>query len=335
MSLVPLLTTSSGGRTMAARTLPSTPLTATFDGAHSVYATDMDGDGDMDVLGAACFADDITWWENDGSESFTRHTIDGDFDGASPCTPPTWTATGIWMSWAQPVRPMTSPGGRTMAARALPSTPLTAISTAHTRYTPPMWTATGIWMFWAQPGMPTTSPGGRTTAARTLPSTPLMAISTAPSPCTPPTWMATGMWMSWARPSPADDITWWENDGSENFTEHTIDDNFSGATPCTPPTWTATGMWMSWVQPTMPMTSPGGRTMAARALPSTPLLTISMAQARCMPPTWTATGTWMCSVRLRGCRRGRLVGTGPATHGGVSPLTIKECRPTGIGTRAR
>ncbi|SVC08104.1 uncharacterized protein METZ01_LOCUS260958, partial [marine metagenome] len=31
--------------------------------------------------GAARRDDDVTWWENDGSESFTEHTIDGDFDG--------------------------------------------------------------------------------------------------------------------------------------------------------------------------------------------------------------------------------------------------------------
>jgi len=36
----------------------------------------------VDVLGAANSADDITWWENDGSENFTGHTIDGDFNGA-------------------------------------------------------------------------------------------------------------------------------------------------------------------------------------------------------------------------------------------------------------
>ena len=49
----------------------------------SVAIADLDGDGDMDVLGAANGADDITWWENDGSESFTEHTIDGSFNGAS------------------------------------------------------------------------------------------------------------------------------------------------------------------------------------------------------------------------------------------------------------
>lgn len=48
-----------------------------------IYAIDMDGDTDMDIVGAAWNLDDIRWWENDGSESFTLHTIDGNFDGAS------------------------------------------------------------------------------------------------------------------------------------------------------------------------------------------------------------------------------------------------------------
>jgi len=38
-----------------------------FYGAYSMYATDVDGDEDVDVLGAAYLANDITWWENDGS----------------------------------------------------------------------------------------------------------------------------------------------------------------------------------------------------------------------------------------------------------------------------
>ena len=55
-----------------------------FNGASSVYSTDVDGDGDADVLGAGFFCDDITWWENiDGTgTAWEEHTVDGDFDGA-------------------------------------------------------------------------------------------------------------------------------------------------------------------------------------------------------------------------------------------------------------
>ena len=55
-----------------------------FGGALSVYAADLDGDGDTDVLGAASTDHDITWWENtagDGS-AWNESTIEGDFAGA-------------------------------------------------------------------------------------------------------------------------------------------------------------------------------------------------------------------------------------------------------------
>jgi hypothetical protein len=55
-----------------------------FNAATSVYAQDVDGDGDMDVLGSAYAVHDITWWENDDGSgtSWTEHTVDGDFNGA-------------------------------------------------------------------------------------------------------------------------------------------------------------------------------------------------------------------------------------------------------------
>ncbi len=55
-----------------------------FGFASSVYAADVDGDGDMDVLGVADSADDITWWENTAGDGtvWIEHTVDGDFDGA-------------------------------------------------------------------------------------------------------------------------------------------------------------------------------------------------------------------------------------------------------------
>jgi hypothetical protein len=57
---------------------------ASFDGARSVYSSDVDGDGDIDVLGAGFSATEITWWENlDGSGVFwTEHIIDDNFFGA-------------------------------------------------------------------------------------------------------------------------------------------------------------------------------------------------------------------------------------------------------------
>ncbi len=71
-------------------------------GVRSVYAVDVDGDGDMDLLSASAADDKIAWYENDGNENFTPHTIttgadfagsvyaidvdgDGDMDVLSPC----------------------------------------------------------------------------------------------------------------------------------------------------------------------------------------------------------------------------------------------------------
>lgn len=58
-------------------------ITNDFDGAYSVHAADVDSDGDVDVLGAAYWADEIAWWKNDGNESFTKHVITYTFGFAS------------------------------------------------------------------------------------------------------------------------------------------------------------------------------------------------------------------------------------------------------------
>jgi hypothetical protein len=55
-----------------------------FNGVRSIYSADVDDDGDMDVLGAACLADDIAWWENDGTGTgWIKHLVDGNCNWAN------------------------------------------------------------------------------------------------------------------------------------------------------------------------------------------------------------------------------------------------------------
>ena len=55
----------------------------TFDKARAVFATDMDNDGDIDVVGASYGDNDISWWENNGNEVFTERSIDSTYSNAN------------------------------------------------------------------------------------------------------------------------------------------------------------------------------------------------------------------------------------------------------------
>ena len=57
---------------------------AGYDFAHEVYAEDLDRDGDIDVLGAASYANEVTWWRNDGGSpiTWTEQVIGSGFGGA-------------------------------------------------------------------------------------------------------------------------------------------------------------------------------------------------------------------------------------------------------------
>ena len=69
--------------------LSSVPLTTpledrlddSFDGGISVYASDIDGDGDTDIIGSAYYTNDVKLWMNQGGDpvSWSEYTIDGDF----------------------------------------------------------------------------------------------------------------------------------------------------------------------------------------------------------------------------------------------------------------
>jgi len=50
-------------------------------GTSSVYAIDVDSDGDTDILASHYDNDKVEWYENDGSENFTSHTITISVDG--------------------------------------------------------------------------------------------------------------------------------------------------------------------------------------------------------------------------------------------------------------
>lgn len=47
------------------------PIDSSFGGAHSLAAADIDGDGDLDLLGAAFWDHEIGWWENLGGQGLT------------------------------------------------------------------------------------------------------------------------------------------------------------------------------------------------------------------------------------------------------------------------
>ena len=72
----------------SANTFTKHTIDSSFGGAKSVYAIDLDDDGDIDVLGSAGTGDEFAWWENDGTDtgensadSFTKHSI-ASVDGA-------------------------------------------------------------------------------------------------------------------------------------------------------------------------------------------------------------------------------------------------------------
>ena len=63
---------------------PQQVISTNADGAFSIYATDVDGDGDLDVLSTSYYDDKIAWYENtDGLGTFgAQQGISANADGA-------------------------------------------------------------------------------------------------------------------------------------------------------------------------------------------------------------------------------------------------------------
>lgn len=47
----------------------------------TMYAEDIDGDGDLDVLSALYVYDEVKWYQNDGNGNFTEFLISSEIDG--------------------------------------------------------------------------------------------------------------------------------------------------------------------------------------------------------------------------------------------------------------
>jgi hypothetical protein len=79
----------SGGKlawyenTDGAGTFGSQQVVSSANGLSGVFATDMDRDGDVDLLSTASSDNTVAWHENDGSQNFTEHAISTVASGAT------------------------------------------------------------------------------------------------------------------------------------------------------------------------------------------------------------------------------------------------------------
>ena len=58
-------------------------ITTLADDGQSVFAVDVDGDGDADILTASNYDDTVAWYENDGSQSFAENVLTNSANGAN------------------------------------------------------------------------------------------------------------------------------------------------------------------------------------------------------------------------------------------------------------
>ena len=229
--LMPQSTTLSATQAPARGIIPFTKhvIADNFNYAQSVYATDLDGDGDVDVLGAAIYAGDIAWWENDGAENFTEHIIaadftdaysvyatdvdgDGDVDvlgAAGAVDDITWWENDGAESFTQHTIDGSFDGARSVYATDVDGDgDIDVLGAA--------WLADDI-AWWENDGdenftkhtIDTFFDGANAVYAIDVDGDGDMDVLGA---------------AGWH-----DDITWWENDGDQNFTEHTIAADFNGA----------------------------------------------------------------------------------------------------------
>jgi hypothetical protein len=196
-----------------------------IDGS-SVYATDVDRDGDVDILGAASGANDITWWENDGSQNFIEHIIDSyfseassvyaiDVDGdgdvdvlgaASGASDITWWENDGSQNFIEHTIDSYFSGASSVYATDVDGDgDVDVLGTAKTSDDITWWENDGSQNF-IEHIIDSYFDSARSVYATDMDSDGDVDVLGA----------ASG----------ASEITWWENDGGQNFTEHTIDGDF-------------------------------------------------------------------------------------------------------------
>ena len=132
-----------------------------------MFAADVDGDGDIDVLSASRYDDKIAWYENDGSQVFTQRIISTTADGArSASLRRTWTATGTPTCSPRHSPTTRSPGTRTTAARSSRQRIISTAADGAVRSLRRTWTETETPTCSPRRTRTTRSPGTRTTVAR-------------------------------------------------------------------------------------------------------------------------------------------------------------------------
>ncbi len=207
-----------------------------FNGANSVYAIDLDIDGDFDVLAVARLGDDITWWRNDGTPvdgGWTERVVDSDFDGAYGATAIDLDADGdldivavafnidelAWwenngsQSFTKNVIEGNFNGASSLFIIDLDTDgDLDIVATAALDDDLAWWENNGSESF-TKTTIDNNVNGANSVFCADLDNDGDIDI------------LATS--------DVDDDVAWWENNGSEGFTKRVIDDNFNGATSVT------------------------------------------------------------------------------------------------------
>jgi|GEM_PF-456151 len=216
--------------TEALSTPAKTDIDVNFTGVSFVVTSDVDGDGNLDVVGAAAGGNEIAWWENDGTgASWTKHTIatnimnascvdagdlDGDGDVDVVATSQSshrvyWfeNTSGDGTTWSETIINNSFTGARSIHLANLGGdTALDIVATAETGNRVTWWQNVGNGSSWTMEDITATLTGARTVYTGDLDGDSDLDV------------VAGGY--------NADQVIWYENGAS--WAAHTIDGSFDG-----------------------------------------------------------------------------------------------------------